>query len=529
MKPAANMIQLVMKATQVVDEISNLGPSTSAELAKAVDEPRPSVYRIVSALEQAGLVRRSEDGRVELGTRILHLGEAAADALMDREILAGQLNAIQRQLGLTASFWIPRKETAVCLEQVDATDVDLYELSSGRILPLYAGAASHVLLAFQPEEVLDSVLGAAPYHPLSSRTPLEADTLRKHVKETRRQGWRLEVNEVVDGIAAISFPVLNPDGTVFGSLTAAGLVDQVLSLQDQARDVIARAAQILTESMRDFAPQPTLRVLSTTPSNSSSIIAKANALMEALANERVCTSARLTELLDEPVSSVYRMLATLGEAGWVEQLGPRGAFRIGSKLISLSGKLLNDLDLRRAAVPVLRSIHEATGETAFMCIRRNTRAVCIERIDGKRVNSRLLALGGSLPLHTGAAPRALLAFEDRQAWESYFAIVSQNNDVQFDVRSRTKFYADLEAIRSAGYAMSDDELTPGIAAIGAPIFDHKGHVVASLSVSGLREGILAEPEGAQSVIEVARDGARRLSEYLGAPASALGHEPSLVG
>ena len=517
MKPAANTIQLVTKATQVVDEISNLGPSTSAELAKAVNEPRPSVYRIVSALEQPGLVRRSDDGRIELGTQILHLGEAAADAIIDRGRLATELSAIQRQLGLTASFWIPRKDTAVCLEQVDATDVDLYELSSGRILPLHAGAASHVLLAFQPAEVLEGVLGAAPYARLSSKTPTDADTLRSHIEETMRQGWRLEVNEVVDGIAAISFPVLNPDGTIFGSLTAAGLVDQVLDQQEEAKAVIAKAAQTLTEVMREFVPKPAERVLNTSISNSSSIIAKANALMEALANERISTSARLTEVLDEPVSSVYRMLATLAEAGWVEQLGPRGAFRIGSKLISLSGKLLNDLDLRRAAVPVLRSIHEATGETAFMCIRRNTRAVCIERVDGKRVNSRLLSLGGSLPLHTGAAPRALLAFEDRQTWDDYATIISQNADIQFDVRARTKFYADLEAIRSAGYSVSDDDLTPGIAAVGAPVFDHKGHVVASLSVSGLRAGILTEAKDGRTVIELARDGARRLSEYLGAP------------
>ncbi|MDQ0092255.1 IclR family transcriptional regulator [Paeniglutamicibacter psychrophenolicus] len=517
MKPAANIIQLVTKATQVVDEISNLGPSTSAELAKAVNEPRPSVYRIVSALEQSGLVRRSDDGRVELGTQILHLGEAAADAIIDRELLATELSSIQRQLGLTASFWIPRNDTAVCLEQVDATDVDLYELSSGRILPLHAGAASHVLLAFQPAEVLESVLGAAPYERLSSKTPTDAVTLRSHIEETRHQGWRLEVNEVVDGIAAISFPVLNPDGTIFGSLTAAGLVDQVLDQQEEAKSVIAKAAQTLTKAMRDFVPKPAERVLSTSINNISSIIAKANALMEALANERISTSARLTEILDEPVSSVYRMLATLAEAGWVEQLGPRGAFRIGSKLISLSGKLLNDLDLRRAAVPVLRSIHEATGETAFMCIRRNTRAVCIERVDGKRVNSRLLSLGGSLPLHTGAAPRALLAFEDRQTWDDYATVVSQTADIQFDARARTKFYADLEAIRSAGYSVSDDDLTPGIAAIGAPVFDHKGHVVASLSVSGLRAGILTEAVDGRTVIELARDGARRLSEYLGAP------------
>ncbi len=141
--------------------------------------------------------------------------------------------------------------------------------------------------------------------------------------------------------------------------------------------------------------------------------------MEALAQERIATSARLTELIDEPVSSVYRMLATLADIGWVEQIGHRGAYRIGGKLLSLANDLIRHLDIRRASLPVLKRIHEATGETTFLCVRHGTRAVCIERIDGVRVNSRVLRLGRSLPLHVGAAPRALLAFEDREGWEEY--------------------------------------------------------------------------------------------------------------
>ncbi|AUI51968.1 IclR family transcriptional regulator [Arthrobacter crystallopoietes] len=511
-----NPIQLVMKANQLVDDLSILGRSTPADLAKVMNEPRPSIYRIISSLEQAEIVRRTPEGLVEMGTGILRLGEAAGDALVDRHALKKVLDDVQAQLGLTAAFWIPRNGTAVCLDQVDATDVDLYELSSGRILPLHAGAASHVLLAWQPGEVLQQVLASEPYAQLSAETPTDAQTLARLVEATRRDGWRLEANEVVNGIAALGFPVFNPDGSIFGALTAAGLVEHVVGQQAEAKTVLSAAAQALTEVMASFQPEPTGSEFEA-PDSQGSVLTKAHALMRALASERVSTSSRLTELLGEPVSSVYRMLATLIEAGWVEQLGHRGSYRVGSKMLSLSGKMLNSLDLRRAALPVLRSIHDATGETAFLCIRRNTRAVCIERIDGKRVNSRRLALGSSLPLHVGAAPRALLAFEDQQAWEDYAGMLAQSADSRFDVRSRSKFFSELTAIRERGYALSDDELTPGIAAVGAPIFDHRGHVVASLSVSGLRDGILTSTPESAGAIALASEGARELSIYLGAP------------
>ena len=93
-------------------------------------------------------------------------------------------------------------------------------------------------------------------------------------------------------------------------------------------------------------------------------------------------------------------------------------------MLSLGNDLIRRLDIRRASLPVLKRIHEATGETTFLCVRHGTRAVCIERIDGVRVNSRVLRLGRSLPLHVGAAPRALLAFEDREGWDEYATIAS---------------------------------------------------------------------------------------------------------
>src|SRR6476469_4611423 len=183
-------------------------------------------------------------------------------------------------------------------------------------------------------------------------------------------------------------------------------------------------------------------------------------------------------MIDEPVSSVYRMLATLGDIGWVEQIGPRGAYRIGGKLLSLGNDLIRRLDIRRAALPVLKRIHEATGETTFLCVRHGTRAVCIERIDGVRVNSRVLRLGRSLPLHVGAAPRALLAFEDREGWEFFFTVAALTENLGRDT-SRTALFAELEEIRKAGLVVSDNTVTPGIAAVGAPIFDDKGEVAAS--------------------------------------------------
>lgn len=517
-------IQLLMKASQVVDELARIGQSTPAELAKVISEPRPTVYRIVAALEQARLVRSAGDGRLELGTAILRLGDAAADALVDRAGLHAQLRWVRGQLGMSAYFCVLRENGAVCLDQVEGSDVNLLDLAPGRTIPLHAGAASRLLLAFASPAFREAFLQSGPFERIASQTPLTADVLRTNIQQVALQGWTAEDSEVIEGVASVGVPVFRRDGTLLGAMAVAGLRGGVLGQEAVAREALNAAARAITaltteggatdprDTARAEEPQDPGREAPRTPA----VIAKASALMAALAEERIATSARLTELLEEPVSSVYRMLATLGEAGWVEQIGYRGAYRVGSKLVALSGEFSRRADIRRAAAPILREIHQTTGETTFLCIRRGTRAVCIERIDGIRVNSRVLQLGESLPLHVGSAPRALLAFEGRESWEEYAAIAANTGEPWLRGRSRSEFYAELEEIKAQGFVRSDNQVTPGIAAVGAPIFNHRGEVAASLSVSGMREGLLARTDG-DPVAELVLRGARALSDYLGAP------------
>ncbi|WP_374152984.1 IclR family transcriptional regulator C-terminal domain-containing protein [Pseudarthrobacter sp. WHRI 8279] len=155
---------------------------------------------------------------------------------------------------------------------------------------------------------------------------------------------------------------------------------------------------------------------------------------------------------------------------------------------------------------MLRDIHDATRETVFLCIRSGPRAVCIERFDGKRASSRRLALGSSLPLHTGAAPRTLLAFDTpspgrsmQRSWAKAPTLASAFDPERNSMQK-------IKEIRDAGFALSDDEVTLRMAAVSAPIFDHRGDVMASLPVSGLRDAILHQPDSSSSIIDLAREG-----------------------
>jgi DNA-binding IclR family transcriptional regulator len=242
-------------------------------------------------------------------------------------------------------------------------------------------------------------------------------------------------------------------------------------------------------------------------------LAKAVLLLEALADEREATPRRLSELLHEPRTTVYRLLTGLQALDMVEAGSRAGTYRLGWRLLRLGSAVIERLDERQAALPVMERIHERTGETVFLCVRRGDDAVCIERLDGLRVQSLALRLGGSLPLHLGAGPRVLLAWEPREEWEAYVARHPLEAMTEKTPVTRKALFAELERSLAQGYAVSDEDVTPGIASLGAPVFDYTGRIRAAVSIGGLRPLLLEELR--DEAVELLVSGAREISAALG--------------
>ena len=242
-------------------------------------------------------------------------------------------------------------------------------------------------------------------------------------------------------------------------------------------------------------------------------LAKAVLLLEALADEREATPRRLAEVLHEPRTTVYRLLTGLQALDMVEAGSRPGTYRLGWRLLRLGSAVIERLDERQAALPVMERIHERTGETVFLCVRRGDDAVCIERLDGLRVQSLALRLGGSLPLHLGAGPRVLLAWEPREEWEAYVERRPLEVMTEKTPATRDELFRELELSLAQGYAVSDEDVTHGIASLGAPVFDYTGRIRAAVSIGGLRRLLLEDMH--EEAVELLVSGAREISEALG--------------
>ncbi len=223
------------------------------------------------------------------------------------------------------------------------------------------------------------------------------------------------------------------------------------------------------------------------------ILEKAARMLEALAESGELKSAQLAERMGEPRSSVYRYLKMMENVGWIEPASTKGSWRISLRLFRLSSSVLRRSDLYSIAHPHLQELNARTEQTVFLCVREDWSAVCVDRIAGLKVANVALRLGGTMPLHQGAAPQILLAFAEhsvRRQWLDLVAAGELPTDSLCGTRSVQELTRDLDEIRARGYSISDQDVTRGIVSIGAPILDARGKIVAAISLSGLREQIV---------------------------------------
>ena len=221
------------------------------------------------------------------------------------------------------------------------------------------------------------------------------------------------------------------------------------------------------------------------PANQVLVIDKAVRLLDQFRDADTLTLGELSESLRMSKSTVHRLLSSLEQVGFIERGPQAGSYRLGMKLFELGSLVQNRMRLRQVALHYMTELVERTGETAFLFILDSNHALCIERVEGKHVQSLAIKVGGQLPLNAGGASRVLLAFAPDEVRESYLAHGPFPRFTEHTIVDPGMLLRDIEQTREQGYALSHEDVTIGVAALGVPLFDYRGEAIGGLSLAGI--------------------------------------------
>ncbi|HEY9569940.1 MAG TPA: IclR family transcriptional regulator [Metalysinibacillus sp.] len=196
------------------------------------------------------------------------------------------------------------------------------------------------------------------------------------------------------------------------------------------------------------------------------------------------TFQEVITLSEMPKSSVYRMLQSLEELGFLEK-GEDLKYRLGTIFLKYGHLVASRLDIRHISYPIMEKLHEETKEVINLTVRSGDEAIYIEKIDRYQTIRLYTEIGKKSPLYAGACPRALLAFLPVNEQTTY---LERTPLVQMASGTLTTIAALKQVMakeREQGFTVSHSELEDNTAAVAAPIYNYQGEVIAGISAAGI--------------------------------------------
>ena len=242
-------------------------------------------------------------------------------------------------------------------------------------------------------------------------------------------------------------------------------------------------------------------------------LVKALTILEVLADEDPpYTLTQLSRRLQLHVSTVHRLLVNLLRHGFVEEDTVSGGYQLSYGVLRMGLRVLDRLDFRRAAQPLLRDLNLRTKETVHLAILQETQAISIDKFLSPQPVGLDARLGGIMPLHCTGVGKTLLA---HQSEETLNRIAQAPGFTRMTARTITalpQLRKELQQIRDQGYTIDQEEAVEGLSCVAGPIFNHSGQVVAAFSVAGPATRLTPAriPELAQMVRETSQQISNRL-------------------
>ena len=198
-------------------------------VAREVEMPKSTVYRILRVLQQHGFLSQDADTRrFRLGLAVLELGRRAHEGLELRRIALPIMERVAALSGETVLLQVvgPDGDRVVCVERVQARQGLRLILEVGTTAPIYAGCSSKVLLAFMSDDAIEQVL-SRPLVPVTSHTMTDPEQIRAELTKIRHDGYAISYQETDEGVAGVSVPIRDHLDRVVAGLSISGPITRV--------------------------------------------------------------------------------------------------------------------------------------------------------------------------------------------------------------------------------------------------------------------------------------------------------------
>lgn len=244
-------------------------------------------------------------------------------------------------------------------------------------------------------------------------------------------------------------------------------------------------------------------------------VGKALEILEHLSVEGESGVSDMARALGCQKSTMFRLLNTLKETGYISQDETSEKYALSLKLFKVGSAAVKNLDLNKAALPVVSRLAKMTSETVHLCTLDNDQVLYLHKIESTFALkvTMMSKIGLVTPLYCTGVGKVLLAGQDEDYIQRYLRDIRLVKLTDNTITDPMVLASELQKIRISGFAYDDEEHELGVRCAAAPILDQYGATIAALSVSG--PSVRLTDRQMESIRELVKDSAFEISRRMG--------------
>lgn len=247
------IVGIVDRAARIVDCFDRSTPElTLPQISSRLGLPKPTAFRILANLVHHGLLAYNGTTNVyTLGFATLRLADTLLQSTAVRSTVRPAMQAIRDETDETVVLSIREGDHRINIDSVESGQAIAQTLQLGVRIPLYAGAASHVLLAGMGDKAISDYLARTELVAFNPTTLTKPEDVRKRVAKVREQGFAVSYGEFTPtGGSAIAVPVRDRAGATVAALHISGPKGRLTpELQKACLKALQKQAKALAKAL----------------------------------------------------------------------------------------------------------------------------------------------------------------------------------------------------------------------------------------------------------------------------------------